>query len=81
MTDVKDALRDVPARGLRRRLVALAALRDTAMGWTADEYDQLSAVLMPYTDALLHELARKEQGENYVPYPHPMGEAPTERAP
>lgn len=72
--DVREGLRyDASTSGLRERVEVLARLRDEAMAWSQDEYDHLAKMLMPYTDAVLHELARREQGEDYEPYPHPAG--------
>jgi len=47
-------------------------VRDTMAVEDGDDFARWEKALLPLTDALLHELAKAEQGPAYVPYPHPM---------
>jgi hypothetical protein len=61
---------------LRRQCAAIEAFRDAMAGEMHElEYDELGDILAPTIDRILHELARLEQGDAYVPYPHPIGSA------
>jgi hypothetical protein len=78
LSEVKEELRRLSIHALRRRVEILAEFRDAL--YAAHPYDEelenVTQALTPYTDAVLHALAKKEQGADYVPYPHPVGEWP-----
>jgi len=62
-------------RSLRAQVAALEAFREAMYDeMDSQEFDALAKLMIPTTDRILHELAREEQGEDYVPYPHPIGQ-------